>query len=257
VTPAAVRPLALALTAAVSLAAPAPGADEPLSISVAMSLRPVMQEIVALYEGDRPTGKPRINAAASGVLLQQALRGAPVDLLISASPLELDRLEEAGRLDPAERRVVASNRLVLVLATETPTLEAPTELTGDAFRRIAVGNPRTAPLGRYTRQAFESLGLWRRLESRFVLGESARHVLEYAARGEADAAVVYGSDVILARGRVRVAFELPACAHEAIRYEAAILARGERRESARRLLDLLVSDRGRRVLSDHGFSPPP
>ena len=88
------RGAALLLLLALLPAVPSAGAEEKseLWVAVAMSLRPAMQETADLFEARHPATEVVLNAGASGLLLQQMLRGAPADLFVSASPREPDRL---------------------------------------------------------------------------------------------------------------------------------------------------------------------
>ncbi|MBD3867053.1 MAG: molybdate ABC transporter substrate-binding protein [Acidobacteria bacterium] len=238
------------------LAAPtvARGADG-VSVSAAVSLRD------ALNDAWRPIGAEEqveivLNAAGSGTLLRQIMQGAPVDLFISASPAELDELERAGLLVPGSRVTVATNRLVTILA---PLGEPPVQfgdLAGPGITRVAIGNPRTVPAGRYAREALVSTGLWEPLQDRLVYAENVRQVVEYVARGDVDAGLVYSTDAELFRGRVRRGPEPPDGSYAPILYQAAILNEATEKEAAGELLELLLTERGRLTFRQYGFTLP-
>jgi len=246
--------VALALWLLPQAAAPASGR---WVVSVASSLEPALREAAAIWPDAGATGQPLLNAAASGLLLQQIRRGAPADLLLAASPLEIDRLVDDGLADRGSRRAIASNRLVAVAGCDGPTARRLDDLPGAAIDRIAVANVRTAPLGRYTRQALEAAGLWERLEDRLIFAESARQALDYVARGEAPLGIVYRTDARLLADRLCVAFELPPELHDPVVYEGVVLRDATRPAEARAFLDWLTTDGGRAVLARHGFLPPP
>jgi len=224
-----------------------------LWVSTAISLRPAIAEGQALFEADNPGIELLINSAGSGVLLQQVRRGAPVDLFVSASPWEIDRLEAANLIVPGSRATLATNRLVVVVPAGSPVPRSAEELAGPGFDRIALGNPKTAPVGRYAREALSTLGLWPVLRDRVVLGENARQVLEYTARGEVSAAVLYHTDVRLAGDRVSLGPEISPGTHSPIIYQACVLRDARHPSSARRFIDLMLSDTGKRILERHGF----
>ena len=246
--------LALALGASAA-ATGTIAAERELLISVAVSLRPAVGEIADLYRATEPEIDLTLNSAASGVLTQQALRGAPVDLLISASPTELDRLERAGRLQADGRAAIAGNRLIVLLPHDSPSITDVRQLERPGFDRIAVGNPATAPVGRYTAEALATLGLEVALATRLVRAESARQVVEYVARGEAAAGLCYRTDARLAPGRVRAGPELPADSHTPILYQAGLLTEAD--PAAADFLALLLSTEGQAVFRRHGFPPAP
>ena len=225
-------------------------------VSAAVSLRPALTEAAATYRAEHGGPEIRINTGASGLLLQQIRRGAPVDLFVSASSREIDALEVDGRVRPGSRVAVASNRLVVLVPAGERAPEELAALADPGFGRVAIGNPKTAPVGRYAERALRELGLWDALEPRLVFAENARQTLEYVARGEVSAGVLYRSDARIAAGRVELGPEIPAAAHPAIRYEAAVIDDAPHPDAALAFLHWLVSDAGRKILARHGFLPP-
>lgn len=116
---------------------------------------------------------------------------------------DMERAEREGLVLRQTLRQVAANRMVLV-ASESSKFEIReiSDLTSSEVQRIGIGNPATTPAGRYSRQALEALGLWSRLAEKFIVGETVRQILDYAVRGEVDAALVFETDAHIAAGRV-------------------------------------------------------
>jgi molybdate transport system substrate-binding protein len=233
-----------------------PAGDTPLYVSVAVSLRPALEDAIAEYRtgGERP--EILLNSGGSAMLLQQIRRGAPADLLISASLDEIDRLVDEGLAVADTRRRLASNRLVVVVPRGARLPSSVGDLVGAGFDTVVVANPKTAPLGRYTRQALAALGLWERLEPRTVQAENARHALEYVARGEVAAGVVYLTDAQLRGDRVSRGPEIPLRLHDPIGYEGVVLDGASRPEAAAALLEWLTTPVAQAVLDRHGFATP-
>jgi len=238
---------ALFLLAVMAVSPPSIGADT-VTVSAAVSLRDVLNEV---WGPD-----VILNAAGSGTLLRQILQGAPVDLFISASPDELDQLEKAGLLVPGSRTTVATNRLVTILAPSGRHPDQFRDLTGPEIARVAIGNPRTVPAGRYAREALLSAGLWEPLQDRLVYAENVRQVVEYVARGDADAGLVYRTDAELFRGRVVIGPGPPERSYTPILYQAAILKEATAQKAAVELLELLLAEQGRQTLMEYGFTIP-
>jgi molybdate transport system substrate-binding protein len=248
--------LLLACSGRTPPATPAPQTRE-LRVAVATSLSLALRELAAEFEQGADAPRVEIRAAASEILLQQIVHGADVDLFISASPLQVDALERQGLLAAGGREPVASNRLVVVVPAGGDGPGELDRLAEARFARIAVANPRTAPLGTYTRQALESATVHAALEPRLIYANDARQTLEYVARGEADAGIVYGTDPRLVGERVAVAGEIPGELHPPILYEAAQVAGPAPHPAADLFLDHLRSPRGRALLARHGFRAPP
>src|SRR2546427_5921222 len=94
-------------------AVPAWAAD--LTVSAASSLTESFRELGAAYEKAHPGTKVDFNFAASGVLLQQISRGAPVDVFASADETTMDQAQQQDLLAAGSREVFAVNALWVVV----------------------------------------------------------------------------------------------------------------------------------------------
>jgi molybdate transport system substrate-binding protein len=236
---------------------------QPLTVSAAASLGDALREIGARFEARRPGVKLRFNFAASGMLLQQIAQGAPVDVLVSADEQTVARGIELKLLDASSRQNLASNTLVMVVPAAAPaapaSLHSPAlanlvDLARPSVRRVAVGKPATVPLGRYTQQALQAAQLWGRIEPKLVFGDNARQVLDYVARGEVEAGVVYRTDAALANKRVRVVLAL--VGHSPITYPALVVAESRQPTLAREFHAFLSGSEAQAVLARFGFGKP-
>ena len=222
------RLFAMILGPVLASAAPALAA-QPVTISAAASLADALREAGARFEAARPGVTLRFNFAASGVLLQQIVHGAPADLFVSADSETMGRGIEQKLLDAATRRDVASNALVMIAPAPVagaspmvPPLAQLADLAGLGVRRIAIGKPATVPAGRYAREVLESARLWATLEPKFVFADNVRQALDYVARGETEAGFVYRTDAALMKDKVRIVLTAPG--HTPITYPAAVVA---------------------------------
>jgi molybdate transport system substrate-binding protein len=226
----------------------------PVHVMAAVSLQEVLGEIVADYALLRPADHVRVVFGASDELADHLLAGAPADLVLSADPVQLDRLEAAGLADAASRRLLAENSLAAVTPAERPVaVRRPADLLLPAVGQVAWAEP-SSPLGTYTRAYLDGLGLYEPLRSRSLTFENSRGVVLAVRTGRADAGLVYGSDAARTEGcrtlfRVR---RLPV----AIRYEGAVIHRGRQAEAAARFLAYLTSRPAASRFRQAGFLPP-
>ena len=166
-----------------------------ITLAAASSLRHVLPLLVDDWRTQRPEVRLQISYGGSGTLRQQVEAGAPIDAVIFAAPEPVDRLIERGRVTAGSRRVLATNDLVLVAPAASSnawTFATLTDLPAD--ERLAMGQPDTVPAGRYAEQALRDLGSWDALADRRVTGGDVATVLTWARRGEAAAAIVYGTE---------------------------------------------------------------
>jgi len=244
------------LVAAVGLACAAAGATAAdVTVSAAASLNNAFRELAGTWEAAHPGDKVLLNFAASDTLVQQAAKGAPVDVLATADEDSMDKAEVQKLLAAGSRRVFARNSLVLIApSASTLAVRELNELRQPAVRRLATGNPASVPVGRYTREALEKAGVWASIEDRFVFAASVRQGLDYVARGEVDAGFVYATDVAAQMRKVRVLMPVPTAMP--IRYPLAVLGAAPNAEGARQFAAFVLSTQGQAILAKYGFGRP-
>lgn len=249
-----------ALLALLALIAPPPhpaAAADVVMVSAALSLKGALTEIGALLAAEGGAA-PAFNFGASGDLLAQIRGGAPVDVFAPASSEEMDRLQGEGLLEPGSRGDFAANAVVLVVPAGRSAAPASfADLAKPAVSRVAVGNPKTSPAGRYAAELFASSGIAAAVAPKLVPAENVRQVLDWVARGEVDAGVVYATDALARPREVRIAAAAPPGSHTSIVYPVAVLRGTAHLRGAREFIAALRSAAGRAVLARHGFLPPP
>jgi len=249
---------ALAVAALLVSLAITPASARDVTISAAISMKAAVEALGAQFTRAHPGVTLRYNFAGSGQLQRQIEAGAPIDVFVSAGPHQMDALARQGLVVATSRRTFASNALVVVLPIDSGlVLARPDDLLDARVRRLVIGDPRTVPAGRYAAESLSTLGLWERLAPRLVYAENVRHALEYVARGEVDAGIVYATDVPARLGRVRIAFRPAADTYGPVLYPAAVVRDARQPDLAAAFVDLLLSAEGQAVLKRLGFLPPP
>ena len=247
-TPHAPRVLALLASASLSLACHA----AVLTVSAAASLNNALRDVAPLFEAAHPGTRVQFNFAASGALLQQLAQGAPVDVFVSADQQTMDQAQARGLVVAAQRHNVVANTLVVIVpAASVKAPKALAELTQAAYPRVAIGLPASVPAGRYAKAALQAAGMWAAIEARMIGVQTPRQALDYAARGEVDAAFVYATDAALMPAKVRVAFVVPTI--QPILYPAAPLAASPNPALAQRFVEFLRAPQAQAVLARFGF----
>ncbi len=222
-------------------------------ISAAISLKDAFVEIGRIFQARTGVGAD-FNFGASGILQRQIEAGAPVDVFASAGAKQMDDLQANGLILNETRRDFARNALELVLpAGQNATISSFSDLSLPKLRRLAIGNPKTVPAGHYAEQTLRSLKLWESLQSKLILAEDVRQVLDYVVRGEVDAGIVYATDVSIAGGRVLDAARAPEQTHDPILYPIAVVRGTRQKAAAQRFVETVFNPEGQKILAKYGF----
>jgi molybdate transport system substrate-binding protein len=224
-------------------------------VGAAISLKEAFNELGGVYQ-QRTGTKVTFSFGASGELEKQIEAGAPLDVFASAAEKEMDELAGKNLIDEATRADFVRNSLVLVVPRDSMLeLHSLSDLDKPGVSKIAIGDPKTVPAGQYAQQLLRNARLWSKVESRLILAENVRQVLDYVARGEVDAGIVYATDVSIAHGKVSVATRAPDGKYGPILYPLAVIRSSANAQAAKRFVYLVLSPEGVAILERHGFEP--
>ena len=247
--------LAFALTIALKLALPSGAVAEPVTLLVgsASSLQDALKELTPLFQSAHPGITVKYSFTAPGALQQQIERGAPIDVFISGASKQMDALQAKGLILPETRRSLVSNQLALVVPRSSSlVLTDFRQLTKNEVKRLAMGEPRSVPVGQYAEEVLRSLGIWEQLRPKLVLGNTARNVLATVESGNADAGIVFMTDAKISQ-RVRQVAVAPKDSHAPIVYPIGVVSTSREQKSAQAYVAFLSSPRARPVFSKYGF----
>jgi molybdate transport system substrate-binding protein len=226
-----------------------------LVISAASSLTNAFTDIGKEFEQMHPGTKVLLNFGGSGQLLQQIAKGAPVDVFASADQETMDRADKEGLTEPGSRVDFVRNALVVVVPRDAGlSLHSLRGLTGNEFRHIAVGNPDSVPVGRYSKSALQASGVWDALQGKIVNTQNVRQSLDYVARGEVEAAFVYRTDAALLPDKVRIVLEVPTATP--VLYPLAILKGSNAKSESKEFVAFVRSDTAQKILQKYRFGKP-
>ncbi len=226
-----------------------------LTVSAAASLTNAFKDIAQSYEAQHPGTQVLLNFGGSGALLQQIAKGAPVDVFASADQETMDKAQKEGVVTAADRKDFVRNKLVLIVPIDAKAVPAKLgDLTHTGYARVAIANPASVPVGRYTQTALEAAQLWPAMQAKAVNTQNVRQSLDYVARGEVDAGFVYATDAAIMKDRVKVAFEVPLAT--AIRYPIAKTAASSHAAEATSFINYLATPAAQDILGKYGFAKP-
>ncbi len=226
-----------------AIAAPA------VPVAAAADLRLALPPLVRGHEAQMGT-RFNLSFGSSGQMVQQALNGAPFQLLLLADASHADRL--AAAVPGVERRPYALGRLALVATrasgiTDLASLKA--AIRAGRIRHLAIANPAHAPYGVAARAVLAGMGITAPL----VLGENVAQALSFVSTGAAEAGLVALPLARVAGGGLIVVPLLPALHPPLV--QTLVLMPGAS-PAARGLADRLTSPTGRAALARAGFGLP-
>ena len=224
------------------------------TVLAAASLSEAFTEIAERYERAHPGTEVALELAASSTLAAQVRAGAPFDVLATADERTM---AEVRRAELVEQPVTfATNRLVVIVPADNPGDVRGIEDLARPGTTVVLAQPEV-PVGAYARRVFRALGIAEAAEANVVSNAlDVKAVVAAVSLGEADAGIVYATDVTAAvRSRVRV-FPIPARVSVPATYPIALAAKPEHPTGARAFLDIVLSKTGREILAAHGFGSP-
>jgi molybdate transport system substrate-binding protein len=234
------------------------GAAEPqeITVSAAISLKNAFEEMGKLFESRNKDVKIVFNFEASGDLMAQIKGGAPVDVFTSAALKDMDALDTGGLVIKDSRLNFVSNTVVLVkpVSSKAPVASFD-DLKKPEVKKIVIGNPKSVPAGRYADEVLHTLKLSNALKDKLVFAENVRQVLDYVARNEVDAGVVYSTDAKTRPREVTVILAAPEGSHKPILYPIGVVKGSKHEKLARAFISFVRSGEGKKIIEKYGFKP--
>lgn len=257
--------LLILATTLTSCAAPnakqSPAATGNLTVYAAASLQDVFKEIGTTFETQHPGTTVRFSFAGSQQLAEQIGLGAPADVFASANKRLMDVVVKAGRVNEQDARVFAQNRLVVVFPKGNPAgIERLQDLSKSGLKLVLAAP--AVPVGAYSLEFLKKASAQPEFGTTYsptVLANvvsyeaDVRAVFSKVALGEADAGIVYSSDVLADKAKDVGTIDIPNDLNTVASYPIAPLKDSPNLPLATAFVDYVLSPEGQTVLRKHGF----
>jgi len=242
--------ISLFLVAATVAASAAAGE---VQVAVAANFTAPMQAIARQFEQE--TGNKAVAAfGATGQFYAQIKNGAPFEVFLAADDDRPARLEAEQQTVPGSRFTYAVGSLALWSAKPGYVDDQGAVLKQNAFRHLAIANPKAAPYGLAATQVLDKLGLADAVKPKIVEGQSIAQAQQFVASGNAELGFVALSQVYkdgkLTSGS---AWLVPASLHDPIRQDAVILAKGKDNPAAQAFVDYLKGPKAAAIIKSYGY----
>ncbi len=252
-----------ALAAAAALTIPACGGEQAappagtpgnavtgqITVFAAASLTDAFGEIGKAFEQANPGTTVQFNFAGSSTLAQQINQGAPADVFASANQAQLDAVAKTANTS-GDPTVFTENTLQIVVPPGNPADVQSLQDFGKQELKIALCAEQV-PCGAAAQQAFTAAGV---TPAPDTLEQDVRAVLTKVSLGEADAGLVYKTDVRSAGSEVE-GIDFPEAAQAVNEYPITVLAKAPNAAGGQAFVEYVLSDDGQAVLERFGFAP--
>ena len=245
-----------------TFAAASGGTAGTLQVFAAASLSDAFNDLAHRLEAQRPGLRVRISFAGSQQLAAQLQQGAVADVFASADERWMSTVQSSGLLagDPS---TFAHNRLVVIVPKPNPArINRLQDLAKGGIKLVLAAD--AVPVGRYSRTMLRNLSRTEGFDPDFATRvlrnvvseeENVKSVVSKVQLGEADAGIVYRSDLSPAVARYLRVFEVPEAANVIASYPIALLKTSPASDAAKAFIDLVLSAEGQRVLEQRGLMP--
>ena len=244
---------------------PAPAISEPtvLNVFAAASLTEPFGEIGKVFEAEHPGVTAVFNFAGSQQLAQQINAGAPADVFASANKTQMDVVIEAGGIESGTEQNFAQNRLVVIFPEGNPAgLMELIDLANPGLKLVIAAQE--VPVGKYSLEFLDKATADPAFGTTFKVGvlgnvvsyeNNVKTVLTKVALGEADAGIVYLSDISGEDANKVGQVEIPDALNVMASYPIASVKDSENPDLAQAFIDQVLSQEGQDILATYNFIP--
>lgn len=221
-----------------------------LTVFAAASLTAAFDEIGAAFMADNPSVAVTVNYGGSSDLVTQINEGAPADVFASADQASMTKLTDAGNNRGAPT-VFAENTARIIVGQGNPKGIAAVADLAEPDTIVVLCAPEV-PCGRYAATILANAQVTVTPKSQ---EQNVKAVVSKVTAGEADAGIVYATDV-LAAGDKAEGVDIPADINVIAEYPIVATKASANPQAAAAFIELVVSEQGQKILGSHGFLTP-
>ena len=226
------------------------GSAGEITVFAAASLTEAFTEVGEAFSAANPGASATFSFDASSALVQQIIEGAPADVFASADTANMDKLTDAG-LNGSEPEIFATNLLTIIVAPGNPLGITGVADLANPELKVVICAPEV-PCGNYANQVLTAAAV---TVTPVSLEQNVRGVVTKVTAGEADAGIVYVTDVTAA-GDAADMVEIPADINVVAEYPIASVAASPHPDVDDAFIDFLTGPDGQAILADYGFGSP-
>ena len=230
--------------------------EQSILVAAAASLKNAYEDkLIPMFEEQYPGVTVEGTYDSSGKLQTQIEEGADADVFFSAAMKQMNALEDEGLVDADSVIELLENKIALIVPKDsTLGITGFEDIT--KAEKIALGDPESVPVGQYSKEAFENLGMWDDVEAKTSFGTNVTEVLSWVAAGSADAGIVYLTDATTSDqfDQVKVIGYAPEGSVSKVVYPVGVVSASTKKDAAQKFVDYLGTDDALSFFAEYGFT---
>lgn len=240
-----------------------PSGSKTLTVLAAASLTESFTELGTMFESQNPGVKVAISFAGSQQLAQQLAQGAEADVFASASKKYMDAAVTSKRVNPDDAKTFVKNRLVVIFPKDNPVGLTQLQDLAKAGLKLDLAD-KTVPVGQYALDfldkavkdpAFDPQFKDNVIKNVVSYEDNVKAVLTKVSLGEADAGIVYVTDITAAAADKVGRLDIPDALNTIATYPIAPISDSKNPDLAKAFVALVLSPEGQQVMTKYGFIP--
>lgn len=228
--------------------------QEKVTIVAAANLKIALDSINTVFKIQNPSINSQITYGASGKLFEQISNSAPFDIFFSADMDYPKKLEEK-KLTGSKIKMYATGKLVIWSKKTDPNKNKINSLLNADIRKIAIGNPATAPYGEKAVESLKYYKIYDKVKSKLVFGENITQATQFITTGNADIGITALSLVLTPNMKKEGGkyYIIPQKSHTPLEQGCVILKKAKGNESAVKFYNFISSKKAIAILKYYGY----
>ena len=229
-------------------------AQQKFTIVAAANLKIALDSVNTVFKSQYPGVSPKITYGASGKFYEQISNGAPFDLFFSAD-MDYPKKLESNKKAASKVKMYATGKLVIWSKKTDPNKAKMNSLLDASVRKIAIGNPSTAPYGEKAVESLKFYKIYDKVKSKLVFGDNITQATQFITTGNADIGITALSLVLTPNMKKEGGkyYIIPEKSHSPLEQGCVILKHGKDNANALKFYNFISSKKAIAILKYYGY----
>ncbi|MBZ4035416.1 molybdate ABC transporter substrate-binding protein [Flavobacterium sp. 17A] len=229
-------------------------AQQKFTIVAAANLKVALDSVNTVFKNQNPGINPQITYGASGKFYEQISSGAPFDLFFSADMDYPNQLEK-NKLTSSKIKMYAVGKLVIWSKKTDPNKAKINSLLDASVKKIAIGNPATAPYGEKAVESLKFYKVYDKIKNKLVFGENITQAAQFVTTGNADIGITALSLVLTPNMKKEGGkyYIIPQKSHSPLEQGCVVLKHGKNNANVLKFYNFISSKKAIAILKYYGY----